>query len=68
MNSGAGQSRQRQRSMGLGTEFAVSRTMEGFAPMHERLVCEERLRPEAPGTEPCFRAELGEMFGASSWP
>ena len=35
--------------------------------MRERLVCEERLRPEAPGTEPCFLAELGEMFGASSW-
>lgn len=53
--------------MGLRTEGAVLRVVEGFAPMRERLVCEERLRPEAPGTEPCFLAKLGEMFGATSW-
>ena len=53
--------------MSLRTERAVLRAVEGFAPMRERLVCEKRLRPEAPGTEPCFLAELGEMFGATSW-
>lgn len=38
--------------------------MEGFAAMRERLVCEERLRPEAPGTKPFFPWSLGEKFGA----
>jgi hypothetical protein len=39
--------------------------VEGFAAMRERLVCEERLKPEAPGTKPCFPCSLGKTSGAS---
>jgi hypothetical protein len=39
--------------------------VEGFAAMRERLVCEERLKPEAPGTKPCFPCSLEKISGAS---
>ena len=50
--------------MGARSDFEVSKLGEGFAAMRERLVCEERLRLEAPGTEPCFPCKCGRMFGA----
>jgi hypothetical protein len=40
--------------MSLGTDSEVLRVVEGFATMRERLVYEERLKPEAPGTNSCF--------------
>jgi hypothetical protein len=39
--------------------------VEGFAAMHKCAVCEERLKPEAPGTKPCFPCSLEKMSGAS---
>jgi hypothetical protein len=60
--------RWRQTRMSTRWDFEVSKLVEGFAAMRQRLVCEERLRLEAPGTEPCFPCQCGRMFGASRWP
>jgi hypothetical protein len=54
--------------MSLRTDFGELKLVEGSAAMRERLVCEERLRLEAPGTEPCFPRKYGGMFGASRSP
>jgi hypothetical protein len=54
--------------MSLRADFGVLKLVEGFAAMRERLVCEERLRLEAPGTEPCFPCKYGGIFGASRSP
>ena len=58
--SDAKQSRARQTAMSLSCGPYKWSVVEGFTAMREQLVCEERLRPEAPGTEPCFRGFLGE--------
>lgn len=53
--------------MSLRTGYGVLKLVEGLAAMRKQLVCEERLRLEAPGTEPCFPCKDGGMFGASRW-
>lgn len=52
----------RQPSLSLRRRSEGLRVVEGFAAMRERLVCEERLRPESPGTKSFFPSLYGRCL------